>query len=357
MMWKLRAALPVLAWALLAGAASARMVTLAGSVTPGGAGYADLENAVGPVQYQVSCPEVRTVPEGASSSDYYRERTVTIVLGKAGTAYRDRTILAGLLTQALDAAYQQCRIEERSFDGMTDRGQTGAFEIRGKLTEDGPVTLLAAAEGYSRVYNAWGQVFDVAAEREQEREAAAEAQRKADQRAAEEEADRQAAIAAANARAIREAERAEESRKSSAAFWFWVRMIGLAIAAWFAWANREGILAWYYALKPHPAQAMVESRIYGGGEIDGALFAALVRPVPGHPAEQRVRAEQARRLAKMARDAAQARVQELEHLKAKALKEAEFINAQAELQRAVEGHEMAMARLDAVREWSSRHGR
>jgi len=151
--------------------------------------------------------------------------------------------------------------------------------------------------------------------------------------------------------------RAEAGNRAMASFWGWVRFILFCVVAWFLFTTRETWIGWYYALKPHPARDMVESRIHGGGAIDGALFATIMKPVPGSRIEQRVRAEQAHRLATMAREAAEARLRELERMKAKALQEAEFIRAQAELHDAVEGHEMAMARLDAVRQWRKRNVR
>lgn len=132
----------------------------------------------------------------------------------------------------------------------------------------------------------------------------------------------------------------------------WGFIIG--IGYWF-WSKREDILSWYYGLTPHPASGMVHSRVDGGGPLDGELFAEIMRQVPGSPVEQRVRADQARQLAAMARAAAETRLRELEKLKAKAVEEAAFIRAQEDLRSAVETHEMAMARLDALRKWRGRN--
>jgi hypothetical protein len=143
--------------------------------------------------------------------------------------------------------------------------------------------------------------------------------------------------------------------QSGSGFWGFIQFGILAAIGLWLWSKREMFLSWYYGLKPHPASAMVRTRIKGGGALDGALFAEIMRPVPGSPIEQRVRADQARQLAAMARAAAETRLRELERLKAKAIEEAAFIRAQEDLRSAVEAHEMAMARLDALREWRHRH--
>ncbi len=138
-------------------------------------------------------------------------------------------------------------------------------------------------------------------------------------------------------------------------------VVGICAAVWLLinlfkiLPNWESVLEWFYSLTPHPATDMVTQRIQGDGPLDGPLFAEIMRQVPGSPVEQRVRADQARRLAEMARGAAQARVSQLQRLKAKAVEEAAFIRAQEELRKAVEEHELAMARLDALEKWRRQH--
>jgi hypothetical protein len=137
---------------------------------------------------------------------------------------------------------------------------------------------------------------------------------------------------------------------------FSIILIILSISAliWLIF-NWEDILEWFYGLTPHPATDIVTQRIHGGDPLDGPLFAEIMRSVPGDPIEQRVRADQARRLAEMAREAAQARVEQLQRLKAKAVEEVAFIRAQEELRKAVEEHELALARLEALEKWRRRH--
>jgi hypothetical protein len=138
-------------------------------------------------------------------------------------------------------------------------------------------------------------------------------------------------------------------------FFNWVRFSLLVAFLVWLFTKRETLLYWYYSLRPHPARNMVEARVHGSGPIDGAVFAAIMRPVRGNRIEQRVRADQAHKLALMARRAADAQLADLERLKAEAVKEAAYLRSQEDLRSAVEAHELAMARLDALRAWRRRN--
>lgn len=127
-----------------------------------------------------------------------------------------------------------------------------------------------------------------------------------------------------------------------------------ALTIWM-FVKRESILEWVYALTPHPASDMVLGSLERNGHLDGREFADLMRPVPGNPIEQRVRARQARDLAAKARAAAEERLAELRREKDKAVREAAFVRAQEDLRSAVEAHELAKARLDALNEWRKRN--
>lgn len=112
---------------------------------------------------------------------------------------------------------------------------------------------------------------------------------------------------------------------------------------------RESFARWYYSLTPHPAQSMVEATMDRGIELDGKVFAEIMRPIPGGRIEKEVRAEQARALAERAHRYAERMRAEAERIKAKAQQDAEYIKAQDELVKAAIVHEQAKARLDALR--------
>lgn len=302
----------------------------------GVASVSDTAAAVGVSRVEVVCPDNR------EDEDAEMLRGARVYIERPEQGLPEGPVLNRLFQAAYTRAIRDCEM------GKTHRGLpwTGIGFIELYRTSDGgasPKLLIYARENIGG-FGTWKVVSTPEAEQ---------------QRIDAQIAEQRAATAAASARAAQQAQeraiREEEGRKFTAAFWGWVRLIGLAVLLLWLYAKREAILSWYYSLTPHPARDMVEHRIGGGGPIDGELFAEIMQVVPGGRIEQRVRVEQARRLAAMAREAAEARLRELERLKARALQEAEYLRAQAELHSAVEGHEMAMARLDAVREWRKRH--
>jgi hypothetical protein len=309
-------------------------------------------------QTMASAAEVKNAVGGASfsmdnctqSHAFEDDRVVRVTVRKPNLDWPG--VIDALLVRAAHFAWQRC---PRPYT----RGVGGGGEPTGDYHYDLKRVVIYGRDG-SRLFEAtlggtlrgdgflssgdtyrWNEVQDYGAQqRQQEAKATAQAQ------AATQQVQSQQAFT-----------RSESGGGFWATFWIWVRLILLGLVLLWIVENREMLLRWYYGLKPHPATDIVESRIHGGGPIDGALFAEIMRPVPGGRIEKRIRAEQASKLAAMAREAAEARLRELERLKAKALQEAEFIRAQSELHEAVEGHEMVMARLDAVREWRKRHGR
>lgn len=313
----------------------------------------EVEAAVGTASLDLACPEQRE--HIGLGSGPYDERGVRIHLQNAGVAYRQLPILTALLNRAIQTAQSQCQMTMDGPNGPYDRGDVAYADVYARPREGAAETLVAHAREYYPLYGYWDRVIDVYADQER-----AEADERARQdRAAGEAAQHQAqAQAQAERQAQLQQQRAADeaaSRRSSESTWGWIRLIGIGLFLFWLWTKREIILGWYYALKPHPADDMVHQRVSGGGELDGQLFAEIMRPVPGGRIEQRVRAEQARRLAAMARAAAESRLAELERMKAKVVQEAAFLRAQEDLRSAVETHEMTMARLDAVKAWRKRN--
>jgi hypothetical protein len=157
------------------------------------------------------------------------------------------------------------------------------------------------------------------------------------QRAAEDAASAQQAQAeAAQAQRIAEADArsAAEWNQFWSNVWFGIKLLFWgAVAAWL-FSKREIVMRWYYFLTPHPAQAMVEASMHNGVELDGRVFADIMRPIPGGRIEKEVRGQQARKLAERAHRYAEAMRAEADRIKAQAQQDTEFIKVQDDLAKA-----------------------
>jgi hypothetical protein len=261
-------------------------------------------------------------------------------------------VIGALLERAAHYAWENCTrwysnsmtdINPPNGDFHYDLKQVVIYGPDGSLLFEAKLGGSLGGDGFlshGKTYE-WNEVHDYVGEQQRQQEqAAAASQQQAMQ--LQQQVQQQAV-------------QTEAGQRFADKFWGWVRLlIAGAVAVW-ALVNHEMLLGWYYGLKPHPARDLVERRINGGGAIDGPLFAEILRQIPGSRIEQRVRAEQARQLTAMARVAAETRLRELEKMKAKAVQEAAFIRAQAELGDAVAAHELAVAQLDGVREWRKRN--
>jgi hypothetical protein len=337
---------------LLASSAYANERTiLAMMVRPGAETIEQIEGVVGPVSFDVQCPEKR-ITHGLEDPDY-QGRTVRITLDRPGNWWRNQDVLAALLGRALDAEYQQCPMEQDYGDHRWDMGRNGPTEIYGKPSDGEPLQLLARATEFEIGPRYFGEVDDVYADRQ-----AQVAQEQEQKRRAEAEAQEASARAAAEVQAAQSAEvqrqaNTENAQRAVATFWQWVRLIGFAAIAIWLFVKRESIARWYYSLKPHPAAGMVDQAISRGANIDGDLYEQVLRPVPGSRVERDVRREQADELTRRLREHEAALHSEsarrVEAERRRVEQENAFLRAHAELLKAGVDHEIAAARLDELR--------
>ena len=302
------------------------------------ASYAEILRAVGDTDFSMD----KCDPVNRGTQDI---RVVRVSLSKS--EFEDATIVNSLLLGAARAAWRLCPVTYAGVYGDALPGQYH-YDV-GQIDIYGPDGIRVFTGALGGVYGQGDGAYkhgDLYTWNNLKYVRPAETYRHVQEQQA-------AASQVARVTAI-QAQRAEYRKLGKAAyatlFFSILAVIGICI-----WFNREALLGWCYSLTPHPATDMVEERISGGGELDGKLFAEIMRAVPGNRIEQRVRAEQAQRLAQAARAVAETRLEELQRLKTKAVQEVAYIRAQEDLRSAVETHELAMARLDALREWRRRN--
>lgn len=293
-----------------------------------GLGFAsdqEMEDALGTLTFSVTeCGE-----RGLGSIS----RSVRVTSKKPD--YENPRVIERMLYRAAEFAWENCSIHmtlglsrlpalHRDIDQVDLYLPDGSQALRAaNLRGD---TALGTGKSYK-----WDSVNDIGEQRRQE----------AAQAAAQQQQDQQRAEASARYQA--------EQNRFWSSVWFWIKVaFWCAVAAWL-FSKREIIMRWYYFLTPHPAKAMVEASMHRGVELDGKAFADIMRPVPGGRIEQKVREEQARKLAEKAHRYTEAMRAEADRIKAKAQRETEFIKAQDELTEAAIAHEQAKARLDAFR--------
>lgn len=286
--------------------------------------------------------------------NYRDSRYVVATLRKRPTDFETRgDLVDAVLRQAARFGWRDCphpvyfigRLTDDFFYNIDDvviQGPDGQTLISARLGSRGldmhgdNGSLGSTTRGYT-----WDRVRNVYAETQQA------------------EADARARMARAEAARAERARREEESRRASASFWGWVRLVAFAGFALWLWSKRETILYWYYSLTPHPAGTMVDQAISTGEPLDGAAFATSVRLALGdNDVEKAVRANQARALAERWREREAAlQVQEARLVKdaqRQSAKENALLQAQADLLNAAIAHEQAMARVDALREKEER---
>ena len=306
-------------------------------------------DALGPIkQVQVACPNDR------SSYQSQMQRGARIYFQAPQTNLADHALLNRLIIAGYTAAYRLCPMG----DGL-NFNDMGFVEFYAPDADGSPALILAAREAHW--LEGWKEISTPEEDQERAAQAAAQAQARAEAQAQQQ----QAASAQAQATPVQYAPTQADTGMSIVDFMLLpfkllfdlIFIIVFACLAVWLFRRREDVIAFFYSLTPHPATDMVQQRLNGDQPLDGQLLAEIMRQTPGSPIEQRVRAEQAQRLASMVRAAAEARLQELERLKAAAVQEAAYMRAQEDLRGAVEGHELAIARLDALKAWNTQNGR
>jgi len=152
----------------------------------------------------------------------------------------------------------------------------------------------------------------------------------------------QDSVSAARDSAVRESWSASLDR-----IWHFIQLI--AVAALLVWllTKWQTFVRWYYLLTPHPARSLVYTAV-SGGEIDGKLFAQILRPVPGNRIEREVRARQAQELERLARQTESMLRRRAEEAKQKLREEAAYRSAQREMHDATVDAQLAKARADML---------